>query len=104
VDGLSAALSGVLARALLRDPEARFQRMDAFATALADPDAAVARGEVQPGWIAGSQPALAAWSVSLDEPHSWRDWVRYIAVALATIFCLVLIGLLAAVLRPGQGP
>jgi hypothetical protein len=78
--------------------------MDVFATALADPEAAVARGEVQPGWIAGGQPSLAAWSVSLDEPQSWRDWGRYAAVALATIFCLVLIGVLAALLRPGQGP
>src|SRR5919202_553825 len=43
---LTPAQRGVLARALRRDPEERFQTMAEFAAALADPEDAVARGAV----------------------------------------------------------
>ena len=100
---LSPALAGVLAHALRRDPDERFQTMEAFAAALADPDAAVARGEVSPGWtLAAGQRTAASWSASLDEPQSWRDWARYAAVAAAALLGLVLIGILAAYFRPAS--
>jgi serine/threonine protein kinase len=98
---VSEALKGVLAKALARDPAARFQTMAAFREALQDPPAAVARGEVIAGWPVLPAPAPAVpWAGPLDEPRSLRDWLRYCAVAALALAALVLIGLLAAQLRP----
>ncbi len=97
---VSDALKGVLAKALARDPAARFQTMEAFREALRDPAAAVARGEVVAGWPLLPAPAPAVpWTGPLDEPRSLRDWLRYCAVAALALATLVLIGLLAAQLR-----
>jgi serine/threonine-protein kinase len=101
--GLSAAQSGVLARALRREAGERYPSMDAFAVALGDPEGAVARGEVEPGWPIGSgQRTSASWSTALDEPQSWRDWARYVLVAVAALLCLVLVGFAAAYFRPAH--
>ncbi len=103
VPGLSPALTGVLARALRRDPDERFQTMDAFAAALANPGAAVDSGEVTPGWtLAAGQRAAASWSASLDEPQSWQDWARYAAIAVAALLGLVLLGILATYFKPAS--
>jgi serine/threonine-protein kinase len=99
--GADPALEGVLARALRRDPEGRFQTAAAFRDALADPAGAVARGEVTPGWPRpAAGPAALAWGTPLDEPQSLRDWLRYVLAALAVILVIVAIGFLAAWLRP----
>ncbi len=101
IPGLSPALAGVLARALRRDPEERFRTMEAFAAALTNPEAAVASGEVTPGWtLVAGQRAATSWSASLDEPQSWRDWARYAAIAIATLMGLVLLGILATYFKP----
>jgi hypothetical protein len=103
VPALSPALAGVVAHALRRDPDRRFQSMDLFAAALSDPDAAVARGEVASGWtLDAGQRTTASWSASIDEPQSWRDWVRYALVAAGTLIGLVLIGVLAAYFKPAS--
>jgi len=101
VDEWLIALAGVLARALRRDPEERFRTMEAFAAALTNPEAAVASGEVTPGWtLVAGQRAATSWSASLDEPQSWRDWARYAAIAIATLMGLVLLGILATYFKP----
>ena len=96
---VSEALKGVLAKALARDPAARFQTMAAFREALQDPPAAVARGEVVAGWPTLPAPGVP-WAGPLDEPRSLRDWLRYGAVAALALTALILIGLLAAQFRP----
>ena len=97
--GLDHLQQGALARALRRDPEARYPTMEAFRRALEDPASAAAAGEVEPGWPF-APTRTAAWGVSVDEPQSLRDWLRYLFVALATLLVLAAIGIAAAWLRP----
>jgi serine/threonine-protein kinase len=86
-------LRGVLARALRRNPAARFQTAGELAAALADPAAAVARGDVRPGWPV---PRTAAGS-------TWRTYVGYFLAALVVLLVVLLVGLLAGGLVPHQG-
>ncbi len=55
-----------------------------------------------PEYMAPEQVTSASWSTALDEPQSWRDWARYVLVAVAALLCLVLVGVAAAYLRPAH--
>jgi serine/threonine-protein kinase len=102
--GLSPALLGVLGHSLGRAPAERFQTMADFHAALLDPGSAVERGEVIPGWPPGhGHGTTIPWDAPLDEPQSLREWLRYVAWALATLAGLVAIGFLAAWLRTLTG-
>jgi hypothetical protein len=96
------ALLGVLATALRKDPAARFQTMNAFHDALADPAAALARGAVTAGWHSASPHKSPSWNTPLDEPQSLKDWLRYIGVAVLVLLALAAIGAAAALLRPAH--
>lgn len=100
-EGITPALEGVLATALARSPHARFPTAAAFRAALLDPEGAVARGEVTPGWPAAGSAASASldWRSPLDEPQSAGEWLRYGLAALAVIVFLIALALLATWLR-----
>jgi serine/threonine-protein kinase len=92
-EGLDELLQGAIARALRRDPDDRFQTMEAFRHALADPQAAATRGDIWPGWT--------GWPAVSPGPPWGGLRLRSPALVLATVVIIGVLVLLGAALAAG---